>query len=152
MCLLISPVVSTVAGKGIRAVTDRKYAADAAKEADFPNPQAKLLAAAVTAGDLPVLKNLLAARPNTNARDHAGNTLLAYAIRRDLFEPGADIESLADGIPPVVRFTGGRNWEPAIYLVEKGARFDTKDAHCLSLDSYRNDWKDGVNGTHQQAH
>ena len=47
ICLLLFPVVSTLAGKGI-----------------------------------------LAAKPNTNSKDRAANTLLAYAIRRFRFENG----------------------------------------------------------------
>jgi hypothetical protein len=70
---------------------------------------------------------------------------------RALVEAGADIEALADGVSPVVRFTGLRQWESAAYLVEKGARLDSTTAHGLSLDYYLESWRDSVDGDHPQG-
>ena len=41
-----------------------------------------------TAGVVAALQTHLAAKPNTNSKDRAGNTLLAFAIRRFRFENG----------------------------------------------------------------
>lgn len=70
---------------------------------------------------------------------------------RAFVEAGADIEVFGDGIPPVVRFTGLRQWESALYLVEKGARLDTATPEGLSLDYYVKDWRDSVFGEHPEG-
>ncbi|MCX6608757.1 MAG: ankyrin repeat domain-containing protein [Acidobacteria bacterium] len=67
-------------------------------------------------------------------------------IVRSLVEAGANIETLHDGNPPVVRFTMLRQWDSAIYLVQKGARLDTRTPEGLSIDYYLDQWKDGVEG------
>ena len=63
---------------------------------------------------------------------------------RALVEAGADINAIAGNIPAVVRFTGDRNWDSAIYLVEKGARLDTVGPDGASIDFYLNTWKDDI--------
>ena len=68
------------------------------------------------------------------------------AIVRALIKAGANIETLYDGVPPVVRFTSLRQWESATYLVEKGAQLDSRTAEGLSLNYYLKQWKDGVEG------
>ena len=115
ICLLLFPVVSTLAGKGIRAVKDRGYAEDAA-----------------------ALQTHLAAKPNTNSKDRAGNTLLAFAIRRFRFENGnpecirllraggaaPNMPGDACGWPPLMEL----GEFPAIVrdLVEAGANIETR--------------------------
>jgi len=70
---------------------------------------------------------------------------------RVLVEAGANVEALADGVPPVVRFTGIRQWESATYLVERGVRLDTTTAQGLSLDYYLETWRDSVYGDHPEG-
>jgi hypothetical protein len=64
-----------------------------------------------------------------------------------LVDHGADIDRIqSDGTPAVVRFIGTRQWESALYLVEKGARLDVVNSHGLSVDCYLDEWKDSVFG------
>ena len=138
ICLLLFPVVSTLAGKGIRAVKDRGYAADAA-----------------------ALQTHLAAKPNTNSKDRAGNTLLAYAIRRFRFENGnpecirlllaggaaPNMPGDASGWPPLMEL----GEFPAIVrdLVEAGANIETLADGIPPV--VRRTWNDGVNGEHPEG-
>jgi hypothetical protein len=64
-----------------------------------------------------------------------------------LVAAGADINGVtSDGMSDVVYLTMTRQWDSAIYLVEKGARLDIANEHGVSLDYYLKDWKDGVFG------
>ena len=67
-------------------------------------------------------------------------------IVRSLVEAGADSEVLYDGNPPVVRLYDVRQWDSAIYLVQKGARLDTSTRDGVSIDYYPEQWKHGVEG------
>ena len=70
-------------------------------------------------------------------------------IVRLLVEHGADIDRIQpDGVPAVVKFIGASEWESALYLIEKGANLDAKNAEGLSVDYYLNDWKENVYGQH----
>ncbi len=95
---------------------------------------------------------LLAAGANPNAPTAKGgpppimNIGESPEIVRSLVEAGANYEALYDENTPVVRFTMLRQWDSAIYLVQKGARLDTTDSHGVSIDYYLSDWKDGVEG------
>ncbi len=190
LVLLSLPGIAVIYAKSIRFVSINKLEVDISKHGDFIDPQAKSLAAAIVAGDPAALQALLAARPDTNQRDRADNSLLDYAIWRvrfekgnaecvrlllaaganpnapsakggpppimdagqfpkivrSLVEAGADIEALYDENPPVLSFTMLRQWDSAIYLVQKGARPDTTTSHGVSIDYYLNQWKDGVEG------
>ncbi len=74
------------------------------------------------------------------------------AVVRELADHGADIDRIqSDGTPAVVRFIGTRQWESALYLIEKGARLDVVNSHGLSVDYYLNDWKESVFGDHPEG-
>jgi hypothetical protein len=192
--ILIYPLFAAVASGALRSRNEKLIDAETAKEGDFPDPQAKLVAAAIDAGDVIALRTLLAGRPDLNGKDRAGNTLLGHAIARVRFhngsleclrlllaagadpnvpdpagwpplmaagdspgivralvEAGADFEALGGGLPAIVHFTSDRHWDAAIYLVEKGARLDTRSMEGLSLDYYLKDWKDGIYGEHPEG-
>jgi len=71
-------------------------------------------------------------------------------IVRALVEHGADIDRLQpDGVPAIVRLIGLRQWESALYLIEKGARLDVSNANGLSVDYYLKDFKDSDFGDQQ---
>ena len=86
-----------------------------------------------------------------------GNTPLGalhdnLKMARMLVEHGADIDRIqADGTPPIVRFIATRQWESALYLIEKGARLDVVNGEGLSVDYYLNDWKESVFGQHPEG-
>lgn len=193
--LLIYPLFAAVASGALRSRNETLIEAEIAKDGDFPDPQAKLVTAALNAGDVSALRTILAGRPPVDSKDRAGNTLLGHAVERVRFhngsleclrllldagadpnrpghasgwpllleagdspgavralvEAGADMEALAGGLPAIVRFTSDRHWDSAIYLVEKGARLDTKSAEGVSLDYYLKDWKDGIFGAHPEG-
>ena len=68
---------------------------------------------------------------------------------RVLAEHGADLDHIqSDGTPAVVGFIGTRQWESALYLIEKGAKLDISNSHGLSVDYYLNQWKESVDGEH----
>jgi hypothetical protein len=192
--ILIYPLFAAVASGALRSRNEKLVDADIPKQGDFPDPQAKPIAAAINAGDAAGLRTHLTGKPDVNAKDRAGDTLLLYAmgrvrfnngslecvqlllaagadpnlpdpagwpplmaagdspgIVRALVEAGADMEALGGGLPAVVHFTSDRHWDSAIYLVEKGARLDTKSVEGLSLDYYLKDWKDSVYGEHAEG-
>ncbi len=67
-------------------------------------------------------------------------------------EAGASIdERLPGGESILVRFVGLRQWDAALYLIEKGAKLDVTNPLGLSLDYYLNDWKDSVYGDHPEG-
>jgi hypothetical protein len=73
-------------------------------------------------------------------------------IVRALVDHGADIDRIQpDGVPAVVGFIGTRQWESALYLIEKGANLDVTNSHGLSVDYYLNDWKESVFGEHPEG-
>ncbi len=108
-------------------------------------------------GSLECIQLLLAAGVDPNSPDPiTGHPPLIdldeYPDAVRLFvDAGADIETNSTGLTPVVRFTMLRNWDSAIYLVEKGARLDTHDEQGVSLDFYLNEWKDSVNDQHPEG-
>ena len=71
-------------------------------------------------------------------------------IVRALVEHGADIDRLQpDSVPAIVRLIGLRQWESALYLIEKGARLDVSNANGLSVDYYLKDFNDRDFGDQQ---
>ena len=71
---------------------------------------------------------------------------------RALADHGADLDHIqSDGTPAVVGFIGTRQWESALYLIEKGAKLDISNSHGLSVDYYLNEWKETVNGDHPEG-
>jgi hypothetical protein len=71
---------------------------------------------------------------------------------RALAEHGADIDRIQPGgVPAVVELISTREWESALYLIDKGANLDVKNEHGLSVDYYLNDWKDNVHGEHPEG-
>jgi len=73
-------------------------------------------------------------------------------IVRALVDGGADIDRIqSDGTPAVVHFISTRQWESALYLIEKGANLDVVNSHGLSVDYYLNEWKDNVYGDHHEG-
>ena len=73
-------------------------------------------------------------------------------MARLLVEHGADVDHLqADGTPPVVRFIATRQWDSALYLIEKGARLDVVNADGVSVDHYLSEWKENVFGQHPEG-
>jgi hypothetical protein len=71
---------------------------------------------------------------------------------RSFVENGADIDRVqSDGTPAVVRFIGTRQWDSALYLIEKGATLDVVNHHGLSVGYYLNDWKESVFGEHPEG-
>ncbi len=73
-------------------------------------------------------------------------------IVRALVDHGAEIDRIQpDGVPALVGFIGTRQWESALYLVEKGAKLDVTNSHGLSVDYYLNDGKESVFGEHPEG-
>jgi len=87
----------------------------------------------------------------------SGNTPLGEVhnnpeLVRALVDNGADIDRIqSDGTPAVVRFIGTRQWESALYLIEKGAKLDVVNMNGLSVDYYLKDWKESVHGEHPEG-
>lgn len=108
-------------------------------------------------GSLDCVKILLASGADPDTLDpKTGRPLITDlgahpAALRVFVEAGANIESRSDGLSPVVYFTMTREWDSAIYLVEKGARLDTRDDHGISLDYYLAQWKDSVEDQHPKG-
>jgi hypothetical protein len=64
-----------------------------------------------------------------------------------LVEAGADMDYVAkDGLTAVVHMTMSREWDAAIYLVERGARLDVANGEGVSLDYFLKEWKESVYG------
>ena len=105
-----------------------------------------------------VVRLLLKHGADPNARDpHSGMTAMADAgdrpdLVRLLVEAGARIDDrLPGGESMLVRFVGLRQWDSALYLIEKGAKLDVTNPEGLSLDYYLKDWKDSVYGDHPEG-
>jgi hypothetical protein len=87
----------------------------------------------------------------------SGNTPLGGVyenpeIVRALVDAGADIDRLqSDGTPAVVHFISTRDWESALYLIEKGARLDIVNSHGLSVDYYLKEWRESLCGEHPEG-
>ncbi len=88
LILLCLPGIAMIFGKSLRFASGQKMEYDLAKEGDFADPQAKQIAAAIVADDVPALKAHLATRPDLSKRDRADNSLLDFAIRRFRFMKG----------------------------------------------------------------
>lgn len=70
-------------------------------------------------------------------------------ILRALVDHGADIDRIQpDGVPALVHLISTRQWDSALYVIEKGANLDVVNADGLSVDYYLNDWKESVYGEH----
>jgi hypothetical protein len=73
-------------------------------------------------------------------------------LLRLLVEHGANIDHVqGDGVPAVVHFIASQQWENALYLIEKGARLDVRNADGLSVDYYLDSWKESVYGNHPEG-
>lgn len=71
---------------------------------------------------------------------------------RLLVEHGADIDRIQyGGITALVHFISTREWDSALYLIERGANLDIANADGLSVDYYLNDWKESVFGEHPEG-
>jgi hypothetical protein len=104
------------------------------------------------------MRLLLAHRADPNVVYPAsGNTPLGTVyndpeIVRALVDGGADMDRLqSDGTPAVVHFISTREWESALYLIEKGANLDLVNSHGLSVDYYLQEWKESVFGEHPEG-
>jgi ankyrin repeat protein len=74
------------------------------------------------------------------------------AVVRALVEAGADIDHIqSDGTTALVYFVSVRQWDSALYLVQRGARLDVANEHGLSLEYYLKEWKDSVYGEHPEG-
>ena len=73
-------------------------------------------------------------------------------ILRALVEHGADFDRLQpNGVPVIVDLIAQREWESALYLIEKGARLDVENVDGLSVEYYLREWKEGVYGEHPEG-
>jgi hypothetical protein len=104
------------------------------------------------------MRLLLAHGADPDAVDpQSGSTPIGAAYNepelvRLLVAHGADIDRIQpDGVPAVVGFISTRQWESALYLIEKGANLDVRNANGLSVDYYLNDWKESVYGEHPEG-
>lgn len=71
---------------------------------------------------------------------------------RMLVEHGADINAIQfNGTTPLIRCIMSRQWDCALYLIEKGANLDVRNPDGLSVDYYLNDWKESVFGEHPEG-
>jgi hypothetical protein len=69
-----------------------------------------------------------------------------------LVEHGADFDRIQPGgVNAVVDYIGTRQWDAALYLIEKGARLDVRNEHGLSVDYYLDSWKESVYGDHPEG-
>lgn len=100
-----------------------------------------------------IVRALLEHQADPNAVDpvNGGTPLGAVAgepeVVRWLVEHGANIDALQNsGVPAIVSFIGQQDWESALYLIEKGANLDIRNADGLSVDYYLKDWKDTIYG------
>ena len=100
------------------------------------------------------LRLLLEHGADPNAVDPQGETPIRHIyneheILRALVDHGADIDRIQpDGVPAIVHLISTRQWDSALYLIEKGAKLDIVNANGLSVDYYLNDWKESVYGEH----
>jgi hypothetical protein len=96
------------------------------------------------------------ADPNV-VNPNSGNTPIGAVYNdpemiRALADGGADIDRLqSDGTPAVVQFIATRQWESALYVIEKGANLDLANSHGVSVDYYLNEWKESVFGDHPEG-
>lgn len=105
-----------------------------------------------------VVRLLLQHGADPNVKDaQSGMTAMADAgdrpeLVRLLLDAGASVdERLPGGESMLVRFVGMRQWDSALYLIEKGANLDVTNPNGLSLDYYLKDWKDSVYGDHPEG-
>jgi len=87
----------------------------------------------------------------------SGNTPL-FTVNNDpemvraLVDGGADVDRRqSNGTSPVVEFISTRQWESALYLIEKGANLGLVNEHGVSVDYFLNEWKDSVYGEHPEG-
>jgi ankyrin repeat protein len=74
------------------------------------------------------------------------------AVVRMLVEHGAKIDQLqSGGITALIHFISTREWDTALYLIEKGANLDVVNEHGLSVDYYLKDWRESVYGEHPEG-
>ncbi len=67
---------------------------------------------------------------------------------RLLVERGADIDRLqGNGVPVIVDYVGGKHWDSALYLIERGARLDVANQDGLSVDYWVKSFSESVYGT-----
>lgn len=150
--ILAWPCVFLVADPAMKAYKRRKYANAELDVGLSP------LAQAIGRKDTAALARLLDAGADPNQVDpKSGNTPLGDVNKdpemvRILVDHGADIDRIQpDGTTPVVRFIGTRQWESAVYLIEKGANLDVVNKYGVSVDYYLNEWKESVFGEHPQG-
>ena len=105
-----------------------------------------------------VVRLLLEHKADPNLRDPiTGNSPLNSVsgdpdVVRMLVEAGADIDALQpSGLTPLVGFISTRDWDSALYLINKGARLDVKNADGLSVDYWLDQWKESVYGEHPEG-
>ena len=81
-----------------------------------------------------------------------GSTYGKPQMVRALADHGADIDRIQPGgVTALIELISTREWESALYLVEKGANLDVRNEHGLSVDYYLNEWKDTVHGAHPEG-
>ena len=126
------PLVFLIADPLIRAKRARGYAVAEANVGDFKDTAAASMARAIAQNDTATLTGLLNGHRPPAVKDQSGNDLLAYAS-------------------PVVEFISTRQWDSALYLIEKGANLDLVNPYGVSVDYFLNEWKDSVYGEHPEG-
>jgi hypothetical protein len=125
--LLAFPIVLLIASPIVSAWKTWRLESQIDRVGDFPDPSARALAERIQSGD-------------------------ASGLQRLLVEAGASVdERLPGGESMLVRFVGLRQWDSALYLIEKGAKLDVTNPRGLSLDYYLKDWKESVYGDHPEG-
>ena len=136
------PLVFLIADPLIRAKRARSYAVAESNVGNFTDATAAALARAIAQNDTATL---------------TGTTPL-FAVNNDpemvraLVDGGADVDRRqSNGTSPVVEFISTRQWESALYLIEKGANLALVNEHGVSVDYFLNEWKDSVYGEHPEG-
>src|SRR5262245_44167517 len=91
---------------------------------------------------------------HAHARASSGPAVLddVEEVVRVLAENGADIDRIQPGgVSAVVELLSTRQWESALYLIEKGANLDIENERGLSVDYYLDSWKDNAYGEHPEG-